>query len=383
MFFTTKTLNIIEKDRTSVLTPNKSLKNATHSHNGVLQFGPISFNIAIARCILSSNLHPDTIYEAFSSFYRYQVIINTLSSVLTLNKNNFEILRDFSRLTRIGELAQGITYLLAQNHLGLPIVVDFEGFIKNKNPNITSISGRKPDFIAQNHIPPSGRKPYFNGEDQTPNSNCALNFNCTLIEAKGEYVKDKNPYPNTKGKLRQALNQCTSGIRIMKTYLPHYKVVKSYGVCVKVHNEVDHNRISEIQFVDPSYDNSNNEFNIELIQYHYASWFLLMGNMNIFNKLMEQKYIDTGDFDGRNKVEINGVIYYMFDSSKSKIFFNQYFGEQLNSIYRFGDYGIREDVLKVLMGESKKFDTIDLEDTLENDEKKYVIFNDGTIINSE
>ncbi len=362
----TKTLKIKEKDRRSIQTTNARMKDASYPRNGELKFSPLKLHIAIARCRLSKDLsNTDLLFEVLPNYLHYQKIINTSQSDLTLNEESFETLRDFSRKTRIGELAQGITYLLAQEHLKLPIVVDFEGFVKSKKPT-ASFRGEIPDFITQ--LEPT--------------------YNCIIIESKGHYVRfDKSTYKSintsTKGKLSKALNQCANGRTIIHREISPYNVIKSFGVCARLHNEQDP-AISEIHFVDPSHDESNDNFNIEIIQYHYASWFLLMGNIDIYNKLIKQEYIDTVNLRTHKKKEINGVIYYMFDAAKSKFFFKKNFGERLEeSTYKFWDYGIREDVLKVLMGESNEFDKIDLQDSLENEGKKYVIFNDGTLIIAE
>ncbi|WP_103072052.1 hypothetical protein [Aquimarina sediminis] len=350
-----KQLDIKEKNKTSVETENARLKDATNPNNGTLRFSAIELHIAIARCILSRDLtNLDLVFESISSFFRYQTIINTAKMNLTLNKSNFELLRDFSKKTRIGELAQGITYLLAQEHLNFPIVVDFEGFVKYKNSN-ASINGKTPDFILQK----------------------ATDFNYSLIESKGHYVSTSG---STKGKLNKALQQCDSGEQILNTEIPKYSLNKSFGVCLKLFNEQDSNK-SEIQFVDPTRNSRNDNFNIEIIRYHYASWFLLMGNMQIYEKLLGQKDLDEKDLRETNIKEINGTKYYMFDIFSSRFFFQFDFLFHMHYRREFRNYGIREDIVRLLMGKSKELPKMNDYESKNNENKKFEIFNDGTIIN--
>jgi len=273
--FGNKKLAITEKDRVSIETSRVHMKDATNPNNGELRFSALKLNIAIARCVLSKDLtNIDLLFEGISSFFRYQTIINSQKTDLTLNKANFELLRDFSQKTRTGELAQGITYLLSQEHLNLPIVVDFEGFVKHINPNAL-IEGETPDFILQNET----------------------NFNYSIIESKGHYASNNN---STKGKLKKALDQCVNGKNIIDNAATNYTLNKSFGICVKLQNEQDNNT-SEIQFVDPEYQDENKKFNLEIIRYHYASWFLLMGNMRIYEKLMGQELLNDSPYAMKGK----------------------------------------------------------------------------------
>ena len=353
--FGSKKLDITEKDKNSIVTPKVHMKDATNPNNGELKFSALKLNIAIARCILSKDLtNLDLLFEGLSSFFRFQTIINTRNRDLTLNKANFELLRDFSQKTRIGELAQGIIYLFSQEHLKLPIVVDFEGFVKHINSNAV-IDGETPDFILQKEA----------------------NFNYSIIESKGHYASNNN---STKGKLKKALDQCDNGKNIIDNEAPNYSLTKSYGVCVKLQNEQDDNT-SEIQFVDPEYQNENKNFNIEVIRYHYASWFLLMGNMRIYEKLIGQELLNEEDIESSEVVDVNGSSYVMFDLFPFILefpfvdfWFYHHFGHRIRT------YGIRKDVLNVLTGKSEEMPIIKLKESKSND-KKYELFGDGTIIN--
>jgi len=348
-----KRLKIIEKERSSVETPRVHLKDAINPKNGTLNFSATKLNIAIARCILSKDLsNLDLIFESLSSYFRYQTIINTTKRDLTFNKANIGQLRDFSQKTRIGELAQGITYLLSQEHLNYPMVVDFEGFVRSKNSKAL-FTGETPDFIIQKKT----------------------DFNYSIIESKGHYATNNS----TKGKLNKALKQCENGEKIINSELGTYTMNKSYGVCVKLQNEQDKN-ISEIQFVDPTNFEKNDNFNLEIVRYHYASWFLLMGNMQIYEKLIGQEYLTEEDLNNNQKEEINGIQYQMFnmfDAMFPPYFY--YFGH-MHPRNRYRNYGIRLDVLNILMGKSNEFSETKTREIKDKYQKRYEIFYDGTII---
>lgn len=353
--FGKKQLDIKEKDKTSVLTANARLKDVQNPNNGILKFSALKLHIAIARCILSRDLtNFDLFFEFISSYFRYQIIVNTSNVNLTLNKSNFELLRDFSNKTRIGELAQGITYLLAQEHLRYPIVVDFEGFIKHKNSN-ASFEGRTPDFILQKET----------------------NFNYSLIESKGHYVKTSF---STKGKLNEALQQCDNGEAIVNNELSKYRLNKAFGVCLKLCNEQDSNS-SEIQFVDPSSSERNDNFNIEVIRYHYASWFLLMGNLQIYSKLLSQNNLDARDLNEATVKVVKGEKYYMFEIFSSPPLFFHEILIHMPFIHDIQNYGLREDFMNVLLGKYTELPIMNENISDEDENKKFEIFYDGTIIN--
>ncbi len=163
--------------------------------------------------------------------------------------------------------------------------------------------------------------------------------------------------------------------------MPKYSLTKSYGVCVKLCNEQDNNT-SEIQYVDPKYKNENTNFNLEVIQYHYASWFLLMGNMQIYQKLLGQELLNEDDIKNSETIKLNGNDYVMFDLFPYVFefqFLNFWFYNFYR--YRYKTYGIRKDILDVLMGKSRDMPTFKLKEENDYDDNQYELFGDGTIIN--
>lgn len=352
--FGTKNVNYREVKKDSITKAKKHLKYSSNKNN-ILEFDALKMNIAISRGILSKDLsNIDLMFEVFSSYFRYQRIINTSSRNLKLNKNEFENLRDFSGKTRIGEIAQGITYLFSQEILNYPIVVDFEGFLKNYS-NI-KIEGKTPDFILQNHS----------------------DFNIALIESKGHYATNTNK--STKGKLNTALLQCNNGEIILKNNKSNYSVNKKYGVCLKLYSQ-NNEEESELQYVDPSEDISNNEFNMDIIQYHYASLFLLFGNFKIYEKLISKELLSNSDIENRIKIKIFDKEYVKFEINEFLYKWN--FWDNINFISenKIINYAVRIEVLEFLMGKTKYFGNIDFiikNENLLEDNIKY--FFDGVII---
>ena len=352
--FGEKALNIHEYDKVSIKTPEKHMKLVHPQNGGNVKFSAIKLNVGIARCILSKDLsNLDMVFESLSSFLRFQTIINTQHDNLRLNKIKIENLRDFSQKTRIGELAQGITYLFAQEYLNYPIIVDFEGYVKRENPTVI-ISDETPDFILQNQA----------------------NFDYSLIESKGHYeIKNKS----TKGKLSKALNQCISGERIMNTLGRNYTLIKSYGVCVKFQNEQAQSD-SIIQYVDPENDENNNNYNIDVIRYHYASWFLLMGDLRIYERLLSKEFIKELDLKQYVKESINNKEYFIFKYFPFRMFSTK------DSIFRYynmryiRNYGIHANVIDILMGKDVDYSEIKFQDSVMYDSNEYEFFKDGTII---
>lgn len=349
-------LKIVEYDRNTIKTPNVHMKSPQNPNNGTLSFSSLKLNIAIGRCILSKDLtNLDLLFEASSSFMRYQTIINSSNLNLRLNKQNFELLRDFSRYSRIGELAQGVTYLFSQEYLNYPIVIDFKGFLKSKNKNAI-IQGKTPDFILQKKS----------------------NFNYSLIESKGHYVSSSN---STKGVLRDALKQCKDGRSNINSALKNYNCNKSFGVCLKLQNE-QAAKNSKIQYVDPNFEKiKNDKINLETIRYHYASWFLLMGNINIYNKLLGSQYIDKEDINFGSKKKINDRYYQMFNFFPPSNFLLNFYCFP-SSRHKINKYGILMDVLELLMGEKDNFTYKTIKNIQDYESENYDIFGDGTIIES-
>jgi hypothetical protein len=106
-----------------------------------------------------------------------------------------------------------------------------------------------------------------------------------------------------------------------------------------------------------------------------------MGNIQIYEKLLGQKDLDEKDLEETNIKEINGKKYYMFDIFSSLSLFQFHFIFHMYNRHDFWSYGIREDIMRLLMGKSKELQRINDYEPKNNEKNNFEIFYDGTIIN--
>lgn len=350
--FGRKEVVIREYEKRSVSTPGRWMKEVNPRNEGSISFTSIKLHVAVSRAILSRDLfNLDLLFDVASSFLRYRALIDSRNQNLRLSREAFEALRDFSQKARLGELAQGIAMLFSQEFLRHPIFVDFHGFIKRKKP-AARISGLTPDYIIQRNS----------------------DFNISLIESKGHYAR----HGSTKNKLAKGLKQCDNGKSILSTELPLYVTQKSYPLCFKIFDETDKDA-SEVQFIDPSEARSNDNPNLEVIQYHYASWFLLMGHFRLYDRLLNSQVITQEDIAYSSVREYFGRTFIMFEE---KDFFLSipYHLHFLSPPY-IARYGILKEVLDILMGKSIRLSDVKFDlDYIEDQAKGVAYFYDGTIL---
>ncbi|WP_143785667.1 hypothetical protein [Ohtaekwangia koreensis] len=265
------------------------------------------------------------LFDALGNFFQLGFLVYSNNDVFTLNKRHFSNLRDFTRTSRTGEVAQGITYLLAQEYLRFNSVVDFEGYI-NSRGGIIPAKSSTPDFIMQNHN---------------------LNFNVGLIESKGSYPEKSDP---VKSSLKKALKQCHSGQNLLTNFDPRYTITNKYGVHIKFEDELS-SQSSVGYLADPQSLPVRDERNLSIIRYHYASWFMLMGDQDNAFRLATNEPLKIDDAFFRNKNE-----YY-------------YYGRRSNSVFPIFDIfwtgfqiAIPRAIIELLMGdilEAPSYDSID------------------------
>ncbi|MEN7547802.1 hypothetical protein AAG747_07775 [Rapidithrix thailandica] len=310
-----------------------------------LNFSAFALWIAVARCWTSKELTDPELERKSNGFaLLYGDMLS--EEKFALISSGIEPVRDFSKTSGIGQIAQGVNFLFAQEILKFPIVVDFESFIKNKNSH-AEITGPRPDFILH--------------KDNTVENNIAL------LESKGQY----NPplTSSTKIVLKKALKQCENGRLIISNNLPMYNISKTFGTAVIFYNEQS-SESSKIQYVDPEYPNENSTNNLDLIRYHYASWFFIMKNFVIYKKLINNEFLVESDIKKARKKKIFGQPFYLF----------KYNAEERFEGYGF-DYGLRVEVVDVLMGKKQKFNEIQFDINIKDTQKNnFEYFKDGTII---
>ena len=313
--------SIMKKIPITEYTSSSILKNYTKptiaiTHND-LKVTPLRLAIATAKCNFTrTSSWIDESFEAFSTFLRLnRMVANTTNNTFLLKELYIKNLRDFSRTNRIGELAQGINFLLAQEFLKIPTPVDFAGYC-NSIHNVEAI-GKTPDFIG-----------------------CTNQSHYELIESKGSLLISK---PDIKGRLREALKQCDAGEMFLNGIgLPNAQ--RKYGALAVFDywNPNNTNNNSSLYFCDPENIDASNEFKaLPLLTFYYKRLFegffvkLEFGNISS-NRIL---------FDDLERISHNGINFVIFNSNVENILFEENFWG-VDGLPEFLRFGISENVLK-------------------------------------
>lgn len=212
---------------------------------------------------------------------------------------------DFSRTSRMGELGQGFSYLLAQEYWGCKIILDLADFVKENNiakasSNIKKINiknkiknkgnNRTADFIA------------FRGQGS---------LDAIVIESKAGYKLDEN---KEKSRITSALPQLNnySGILLDSSKKMHANIQNSYAVCTSISDE---GKESFVSYFDPESIEFKGGNIDKAIRKHYAKFFFVSGHAETAETLKENKNInndqyisdDSGRFEGYTEISNNGL----------------------------------------------------------------------------
>lgn len=214
---------------------------------GQLNVSPLRVAGAIAKTIYADPETPLSV-KAMLSFAAF-VKVQWLSRPDKAN-NNLRLcaramhsrygLRDFSRASRIGEFGQGVCALFMQDHLKLPIVLDFGILCELLNVPYPEGGEVRPDFGG------------WNGGMYK------------LVESKSNFEST-----STKTELREGLLQCDAG----NLYLSAYSALKpsgSFAVLTNFQSDTG-NLDSKLQFADPTDggDLAPDEVNDMVVKYYY------------------------------------------------------------------------------------------------------------------
>lgn len=344
-----KELQVVEYDCTSVRTGRRMKKVGA---NQKLSVSPIRLSVALARTILSTNpSNTELFLQILSSFFEIQSLIETHNKKLCLTKNTRSKYRDFSLTGRVGELAQAINFLFAQDILKYPLVVDYEGYLIN-SLNITPVHGSTPDFILSN----------------------LKSKNMTLFESKGSHPKGYND--KLKTTLKKGLDQC----ELAKQFLVNNKIFNvqntyASGVWFATPNS---NWDSHISYSDPTWEQEKIDFDYKSIfRYHYASWFSMIGLFSYSLDLISNRPIDV-NVEELQTYNYNGEKFVLFNPNYSELIID-FLYPFIYYIDPFGliKFGLSERVLKKLVSVDEEELDIRFESV---SEENIELFSDGTII---
>ena len=231
-----------------------------------------------------------------------------------------EFLRDFSKSSRSGELAQGINYYLSLSELGAYCIWDYKQFVKDKLGSKTKLKGRLPDYVLEYRDGTYGILEVKGTNKKNPTD--------ALLKAKKQYEN---------GKI--ILN--SNGINVRDTYAS----AVSFATTSK---KMD--RYTTIYLVDPVDDEQiDDKMNFKAgIMRECSKHLCLAGNVELANKFKkgnystsnneeDEKILDnikkTGSFkiiNGDNKVIeyemgfTNQLINYLGSDDNNPIMFEEY-----------------------------------------------------------
>lgn len=343
-----------EYHRNSVILPRAPLIPV----NGVtpLQFRGWRLAIAMARTIASRHLDRIEYYsDIFSAYLGLLNIVHPNVPNIRLSSNRLDMLRDFSRTSRIGELGQAIVwlYLMENNY---PFINDFRFFCHHNNIAIPPNSST-PDFIAQT---------------------AAISIDICLVEAKG---KETLATTSIKSKLRKGLQQCDAGELLLAGSA--FNVQKKLAFCTEFSDE-NNGLDSTLSYSDPKL-NANSKVRNDLpMRLHYASWFYIIGDFKNVNNLVKGEKINLNE-KMYNREHFNNTTYWTISPYNSFLLENLSSINKDNGVFSFFPIFLTETKMKLAISEGvisrlQKLDDSILFNFGNESSESQELFSDGTAI---
>lgn len=234
------------------------LKSTSHAP---LRVSPGRLSAALAKTILTINPSSlDLAYQTVISFLGIQAWISGHGNELRLRSGFRDSHRDFSKATRTGELAQALTLILAQDHLGYPFVSDYYGFVSSLGLRVRRYQ-QTPDFVLW-----------------TPRSKTI-----SLIESKGGAPSTKST--SVRSRLREGLKQTRHGRNELRR-LAGPIVNRSYATLARF-SEYGDPWGTELHYCDPRGDSREIFHSPHPVRRYYASWFAFLGFHLAASRLVE------------------------------------------------------------------------------------------------
>lgn len=319
---------------------NPDIRKCSEIRKGTIDVSYFELAFAIAKSIISKEavFKREMLLLAVSYAIQLQFIFTkNKKNYLSINFENKDLFRDFSKSSRDGEIAQGINYLLAQKLLGAVAVEDFKTYAYDILKCSPKCSKKTPDYILK-----------YKGNE------------LGVLESKGSLNADPTQ------SLDYAMKQCDSGIDYLK--YNKIKCKNSYASVVTFATSKNNKRNSCIYFADPVIgDASVDDFDKSIFR-EYSKWFYIAGNENVANMLKKGEVItENNDFlrtsmDNSEHIAISRRVQYDLIDNKQYIV----------------ELGIHSHALQYLQGkrEWKKFESnLDV-----NSDGVYEQYSDGTYI---
>jgi len=217
-----------------------------------------------ARTLCSYHLTNKELYfDVIASMLSHLNFINSPSNNFLLSVSRYKRLRDFSKSTRIGEMAQGVNTYFVAKRLNFPYIIDFD-LAREKTLGTLNIqtNGKTPDFVFLD----------------------ASQSKIGLYESKGTMngrVSGQNGY------LDKALHQIND---VNNPPCFDYKL----PICTKFENDaapILTNKKSSINYAlieNKCVDKKDTRL---LLKLHYASWFYLVGDFERVQSILDEGFI--------------------------------------------------------------------------------------------
>lgn len=213
--------------------------------------------VAIGKSMLShcEKYSPEAAAFARAYFQTVPFILNEKNNYLTINYDNKDILRDFSKTTRIGEIAQGINYFYFKNHMNVCSIYDYKLYANNYLK--TKISGQSPDYVLV----------YNSGK-------------LGLMESKGTLKANPSEF------ILNGKKQCINGKSCLSSYISDdYVSAVRFATSSKRMT-----RYSTLYIVDPPYEADWTETDmVKHVRNEYAKWFYFLGMEEAYLALKENQ----------------------------------------------------------------------------------------------
>ncbi|WP_150625340.1 hypothetical protein [Pandoraea captiosa] len=255
--------------------------------------------VGIAKTVLTRDPEDDDlIKQVRSSLYQLDSTIASDTSDLRLVSRFRKKYRDFSKDSRMGELAQAVSFIFAQEVLGHPIVMDFHGFLDCQGIAEMSARDAAPDFALL--LKDGVRIPW-------------------LLESKGSSPNSKSFA--VKSKLKEALDQCDSGDNHLfaNTQPVPYCSARSFGTKLMASEETDA-WPSFLAFCDPENGGEQGMPSaIRAANRYYAAWFVVAGHRGLASRVNRGR-LTLLEFMNHHEEMIVGDTVYLAYRSSSKGF---------------------------------------------------------------
>lgn len=248
--------------------------------------------IGVLRTSITKNLKNDKkVLFGINALTLLLGVVNETSRNLLLTKEAKDYFPDFSKSSRVGEIAQGLNYLYFQSQLGYIELNDFKDFAAELCPGI-SLDKSTPDFVMSTY------------------TNEAI-----ILESKGSwaYKQGKN---NLKAAIKNGMRQTHKGFNwIDKNSASTNPIVNTFTSCAWLRDE----GITDLYYMDPGYP-SQGLLSYRFTLRHFSTWFYLIGLSELAQVLQKGSFLEEDDVRGVKFEEkiIGNTKYLVFSTKNTK-----------------------------------------------------------------